>query len=341
MKTVSVKNTILAVISYFLFFSCGGGGNESCREQPDIDNISINVEIERLDRAIFQAESAAEINRIMKKNPVLAGYYLPEAAIAGDTSTLADLYAMVNDESLDTLYQETQSIFGEMEELEEEYTRAFKNFKYYIPGFNPPEVKAMVTGLAGYADLYVSDTLLLVGADYFLGPKATYRPVNTPQYMMRRYTSDYIVPSSLLFLSQSYNSVDESNNSLLADMIYYGKSYYMVSVAMPCLPDSTLMGYTSREMEGVKFNKEQIWKHFIDNNLLYETNHFTKTKYTGERPNTFEISNEAPGRVGIWLGLDIVRQYMDKNPDVSVEELMRTADVQQIFEQSRYRPDRD
>ncbi|MGB3181452.1 MAG: gliding motility lipoprotein GldB [Cyclobacteriaceae bacterium] len=334
-----MKNALLFTCIVLGMYSCGDKETtDECREQPDISGIEMNVDIERLDKAIFESESPEELGQVLQNNPVLTGYYLPEPAMASDTSVLKDVLSMIRDESLDTLYREVGEMLGNAEQLEGEYEEAFKNYKSFVPSFNPPEVKTMLTGMAGYADLYVSDSLILVGADYFLGPGATYRPVNTPEYLQRRYSPEYIVPSSVLFLSKNLNAANQSDKTLLADMIYYGKSYYFLSRVMPCLADSTLLGYTRKEIEGTRFNRQQIWKHFIDNDLLYETNHFIKTKYTGERPKTFEVSNDAPGRVGIWLGLDIVREYMRNNPEVTVSQLMKNDKVQEIFEKSRYRP---
>lgn len=339
----NMKNILLFASLIMIALGCNSDSEDpdSCREQPDVSDISIDVNIQRLDKKVFEVTTPAELGSVFRNNPVLARYFLPDPAMVSDTGVLRNAYRMVNDKSLDTLYMETEEVFGDTEELAAEFEEAFKNFKHYVPSFTPPDVKMMVTGFAGYADLYVSDSILLVGADYFLGPEATFRPVNTPEYLLRRYSPEYVVPSSVLFLSQGINSADQSDNTLLSDMIYYGKSYYFVSRVIPCLPDSMLLGYTGREVQGARFNRAQIWKHFIDNDLLYETNHFIKSKYTGERPKTFEISNDAPGRVGIWLGLDIVREYVRNNPDIPLMELMQNADAQDIFENSRYRPDRD
>ncbi|NJN42061.1 MAG: hypothetical protein HC811_07420 [Flammeovirgaceae bacterium] len=56
--------------------------------------------------------------------------------------------------------------------------------KYYYPDFKPPVIKTMLTGLE--TDLYVSDSLIVIGLDYYLGKGAKYRP-NMYEYMLRRY----------------------------------------------------------------------------------------------------------------------------------------------------------
>ena len=125
---------------------------------------------------------------------------------------------------------------------------------------------------------------------------------------------------------------------MLADMIFYGKAYYFASRTMPDVPDSVLIGYSGEEMKDVEAHQQVVWAHFVENQLLYETSHFIKKKYLEERPKTLEIGDKAPGRIGIWLGWEIVKQFMEENPEISLPELMATDDAQKIFTQSKYKP---
>jgi uncharacterized protein YjaZ len=81
-----------------------------------------------------------------------------------------------------------------------------------------------------------------------------------------------------------------------------------------------------------------IWTHFLKNELLYENNHTVKKKYLDERPTTFEIGNKAPGRIGTWLGWQIVKAYMRENDEITLPQLMDTANARKILDQSKYRP---
>ena len=91
-------------------------------------------------------------------------------------------------------------------------------------------------------------------------------------------------------------------------------------------------------MKLVNENQEIIWANLIENELLYERNDYMKNKFIGERPNVSEISENCPGRVGAWLGWEIVKKYMDKNSDVTISELMAETDAHKIFQMAKYRP---
>jgi hypothetical protein len=52
------------------------------------------------------------------------------------------------------------------------------------------------------------------------------------------------------------------------------------------------------------------------------------------------LFTEAPGEIGNWMGLQIVRAYMLRHPDTSLDQLLAMQDAQQLLEASRYKPKR-
>jgi hypothetical protein len=61
-------------------------------------------------------------------------------------------------------------------------------------------------------------------------------------------------------------------------------------------------------------------------------------KLTDEAPFTSYFTSESPGRAAVWLGFRIIEAYMMKNPEVSLEALMRETDIQWILEKAKYNP---
>ena len=54
-----------------------------------------------------------------------------------------------------------------------------------------------------------------------------------------------------------------------------------------------------------------------------------------------EIDKTCPGRVGQWVGLQIVRKYVAEHPEVTLVRLMAEKDAQRILNESHYRPKRN
>jgi uncharacterized protein YjaZ len=237
----------------------------------------------------------------------------------------------------DTLQIETKKIFGNGTTLKNEFQQAFSNLKYYYPGFVPPKVETVITGLE--TDLVITDTLIIAGLDYYLGREGKYRP-HLYEYLLTRYEPEDIVPSSLLIygISERFNKTNLEDKTVLADMISYGKSFYFAKHMLPCVPDSTFIWYSSEEMKGAMDNEDLIWARLIEDQVLYSTSHMAKQKFLGDRPKTLEVGEQCPGRIGQWVGWQIVKKYMETHPDVSLPQLMQMNDAEKIFKESRYKP---
>ncbi len=146
------------------------------------------------------------------------------------------------------------------------------------------------------------------------------------------------MPQIVLFLSQKYNRADPKDPALLAEMIFYGKAFEFAATVQPSVPDSIVsVIFSADQLAEAEENKEVVWAHFLKEKLLYETNHFKKVKYIGERPYTAEIGAKCPGAIGRWLGWEIVKKYRREHPEVSLPELMQDPRAQRIFEESNYK----
>ena len=65
---------------------------------------------------------------------------------------------------------------------------------------------------------------------------------------------------------------------------------------------------------------------------------YCKDKFIAERPKTFEIGQNCPGRIGRWIGWEIVKSYMSNNPETSLNGLMENNNSRKIFERSGFKP---
>ncbi len=322
----------------FVSFCWSCNSSPDAIERPDVSNIPVDVDIIRLEQELFNSQSKNEVKAFLEQNESFARNFLRIDEYPHDSVVANQLYSLIQNPSLDTVYQESQRIFGDMETIKKDFETAFKYIKYYYPEFEAPQIYTVVTGFGN--DLYVSDEMIVIGLDYFLGEQATYRPAQIPNYILRRYTPAHVVPTVMLLLSQQYNAIDKEDRTMLADMIYYGKSYYFTDFVLPQTPDSLLIGYTAEEMAGTQANERQVWEHFLKKELLYENNHMVKKKYLEERPNTLEIGNKAPGRIATWVGWQIVKDYMREHEEVALPDLMANPNARQILEESKYKGSR-
>lgn len=298
--------------------------------------ISISLEIKRIENVLFNLKTKSEIGTFLEENQLLAEIFLGINNDQEKSKLIDKLYDMVHDASIQALYQEVQHKFKDITKLQSQLEYAFKCLKYYYPAFEVPQVVTLITGMG--SDLHVSKQLIVISLDFFLGEGAKFRPLRMPDYILRTYQPQYILPKLILLLSQQFNVENLKDNTLLHDMLYVGKAYYFTKTLLPEVSDAIILGYTEAQYSDTEKHQRIIWQHFIEHELFYETNHMVKKKYLDDRPFTSEIGYGCPGNIGGWLGYQIIKKYMKNNPNTTLPMLMQNIDVQHLFMQAKYKP---
>jgi hypothetical protein len=254
-----------------------------------------------------------------------------------DEAAFSDyMLGMRKDKYLDTMRQEVASKLGELTDVEKSYAEAFAFYKYYYPKATLPSIQAFITGFSFDVSL-VDSSLVMIGLESFLAGQGHYQPPMMPMYMLKRLKRSAIVPLTMMAISNTYNKRDILDATLTADIINWGKTYYFMEKMMPCEPDSNIIGFTPAQMDFVNANEKQVYGFFIQNKLFFITNHLEKRRYAEERPVVPEISEKCPGRIGRYLGWQIVRSYA-KNSGKSLQEIMAEPNAQTIFNLAKYKP---
>ncbi len=312
---------------------------EACVFKPETDGISVSVKIEQLQDSFLNVGSRDKLVSLLRQHPVVRDEIFRRAEYPSDSVFIDELFSRLNNPYLDTLSGEVTRVFGDLSALTGEFQEAFTNLKYYYPDFVPPKIKSVVSGFD--SDLFVSDSLIVISLDFYLGRGGKYRP-KIYDYLLRKYDPNDIVPSCLLIygISDRFNKSDVSDRTVLADMVAYGKSFYFAKHMLPCVPDSVFIWYTPGEITGSRKNEDLIWARFVESKVLFSTNHKIKQDYLGERPITIQVGEKCPGRIGQWVGWQIVNKYADAHSLQTLPELMRIHQAQHIFKESSYKPGR-
>lgn len=323
----------------FLLAACFGlsscqKSEKACALDPEQLAMREDLEIVRLEQDFFAARSENEVRYLLEKFPEVTALVLDEASYPNRDSLVQQLLRVHGDSSMQALNAAVGSEFADISDIKQELEQAFAYLKSYYPDFRAPKVYTYVSGFG--IDLLVEENVLVIGLDYFLPNDHAFQP-DLPRYIASRYDRKHLVPMIVLALSSRYNTLDPADNSLLAEMLYYGKAYHFVKAILPCTEDQYIIGYTPEQIKASWDNEDLIWAHFVENELLFQTNPFEIRKYIGEAPATDAISPEAPGRLGRWIGWNIVEEYQTKQ-DFSLLELMQEVDAKKMFKNSGYRP---
>ena len=147
-----------------------------------------------------------------------------------------------------------------------------------------------------------------------------------------------MVANTINVLASAMYPFDVNSHNLLESMIAKGKNFYFMKLMMPDVADSIILGYPEKTIKWLNENESEIWKFFVKNKLLYETDPLVFAKFVNDGPNTSGMPAEAPGNIGSWLGYKIVMKYLDKYPDINLQAFMQNMTAQQILTDSKYKP---
>ena len=332
---IFVRTLILLCLLAEVSISCKTDTKNETDESPETTGLSVK----NLDQELFASKSVQDVQIFLNKHPYLAPLYFTDAST--DTAQLAGhLFNIIQNPGLQDFKNQIDTIIGDRTaNIINPLKKAFGQIKKNYPDFKSPRIEFIITGFTGN-DLYISDSLIIIGLDYFGGPQSSYRP-DVFDYQLRRYQKEYIVPSVIFFLSNRYNQLNAADPTLLSEIVGYGKGFEFVKQVLPDTPDSLILGYSAENLRRTYNSQQEIWAYFITNKLLYEKNELKKQKFIGERPFTIEIGNEVPGGIGRWVGWRIVSRFMEENPNITLPELMKMDNAMQILQESGYKGQKD
>ena len=341
------KSPLKQIYLFFLLAALFYGCNNS--KKPDVSHIDVQVEILRFDQDFDKLgktpNMAAQAWLLQQKYGSFYTDYVEHVLAAGnshDTAYFSTLRKVFAGSPYQDLKHDVDSVFPDLSQQNAQLTDAFRRIKYYFPQQRIPKVYAYFSGFQ--AQTTIGNDYFAIGLDMFLGADSRFYPaiINAyPRYVTRRFTPAYIAPKVVEgFLREEMFTEPDSSKNLLDKMIYNGKILYLMDKILPDAADTLKIGYTTQQLIWCEDFKAQIWGLFVEQNLLYQTDLDKITKYINEAPFTpglAEHNNSAP-RLAVWTGWQIVRQYMDNHPEVTLPQLMHITDPQIILNNAHYHP---
>ncbi|MGB0917093.1 MAG: hypothetical protein ACPGU4_05845 [Flavobacteriales bacterium] len=317
-----------------------------CNSDPldvNLNDSEIELQFQRLDQDLFALNPAAgETNT----DQLYADYgqflvdYCEGVVQIGNPENEGFPYAVaqfITDENMKVLYDDTQTEYESTEAIEAELNDAFRYFHYHFPDSVVPNVVFMISAL-NYP-VVATKTTLGISLDMFLGADYPIYPmVGLPQYVYTNMKPEQVVPQAMKGWIQSMYETDATRNSLLDYMIFEGKMLYVMDALLRNTADSSKIGFNSQAIDWCSAYEPRIWAHLVEEELLYSTEYMSINKWINQAPFVSGIPKDSPGRLGQWVGWEIVRKYMKENPEISIEELMLNQDSQEILTKSKYKP---
>jgi len=302
------------------------------------------VDIVRFDEALMAVDS---LNAPTAVPALYADYplFMPdfvEQGLGVDRHDTAYLISALPLFLADTLYgfAETNRLvrrtFADMRDINKEMNTAFSRLAYLYPDIHIPTVYTFVSGFNASV-LFLENNDMAVGLDMYLGSDYPYYNHVVYNYQKQTMCKQCVAGDLVSGYVFAHFPFEGRKSRLIENMLYRGKLMYLCSTLLD-RPAYEVMGYTREQWQWCERYERQVWNRMMDKRDLFKSEQFVLTSYLNDGPFTSEISQEAPPRIGTWIGWRIVDSYMRHHPEVSMQDLIAQTDAELILRESYYKP---
>jgi len=312
----------IIILLLTMLIACQGGSNQA---QPvAIDSYAVHND---LFGSVFRTDSSSW--QKMRQNyqgfyPMLVEDILhigPEA----DFETYLGIKDFVNDDFQQRIFSLCDSVFTEekLEELEVEIAQAMGNWHAMRIDSVTPSIYYFQGGFN--FGVISNDSLMGLGLEWWLGENTKeYGALPFPKYRVEKMKPEHLLPNAIKDWVTIKTGANPETNNLLGNMIHFGKKMHLTAQCLPDMSEHQLMNLTEEQINWFSSNEKDIWNTLAKQEVLYGTRPFDIQKWFVDGPNTGPLPNDSPPMAGIWIGWQMVEDYLTKTKNVSPKQLLQT-----------------
>ena len=305
-----------------LFFSC----DKKSRTEREIQKIPVSMKVHRFEQAFFEAK-LENLAQVKSAYPDFFPVGYPDSFWVDK----------MQHPQWRELYVEVEKKYKNFESEKDDIEDLFKHIKYYFPKTKIPEIYTVIGDMDYLNKTIYAKNKLIISLELYLGKEHKFYS-EFPAYIKQNFEQKQILSD---IVSSYYFGAFPApkDKELLTLMIDKGKELYIKDLLLPKYSDADKIGYKEEQIKWCTENEGYMWEYFVSNKMLYNTDSRLQNCFINPAPFSkfyLEIDNETPGRVGQWLGWQIVRSYMQNN-EITVTQLLKM-DAKLLFENSKYKP---
>lgn len=316
-----MKKYLLTAVFCLVLMAC----EKKTKVEHEVSEIPVDLKVERFDKLFFETKPE-NLDKVKKQYP----YFFP----AGNDNTV--WIEKMQNPLWRELYTEVQKKYANIQPVKKELDDLFKQIKYHFPKTRTPKVITVISEMDYNTKAIYADSLVIISLELYLGKDHKF--YQFPNYLKQNFEERQIAPDVVSSFAMR-KIPPGTQKELLSQMVYWGKQLYLKDVLLPTYTDAEKIGYTSEQIKWCEENESYMWRYFLEKEMLYSSEQKLALRFINPAPFSkfyLEIDNDSPGQVGVWVGWQIVRAYME-NSGASLEELLKT-DAKEIFVKSKYKP---
>ena len=319
----------------------------SCHSNPldiNVSKVNLTLSVKRLDQDLFMVTDAnvKEMIPLLQKkyDPFFEVYNKEVLAIGNSQDSLYAGYLLtfLRDSVNVAARRKSDSVFRDFKPIASQLELAFRHYHYYYPELPVP---TLFTYLSGFnQSIVIYPGALGISLDNYFGSSCDYyRQLGIYEYKRRNMEPSKIAYDALYGWGNQQFEYKGNAEDLISGMIFQGKLLYFLDAMIPDGQDSLKIGYSKKQLNWCRENESQMWSYLVERKLLFSADRMTMVRFINAGPFTPPFGQKSPGKTGVWLGWQIVKSYMKKNPQIKLRALMEENDYHKILNESGYAPD--
>ena len=315
----------------------------SCQKEASSYKAKLNIkpepydlEFERYEEVLFNLDTADFQNELMR---IQNRYLVFLSGDLNDPAAVQYLKDFATDPFSVHIYNKVMAAYPDLKYMEPIVEDVMAHFHYYYPEIQlPTKVFTCVTGVtADVPAVQLFDDKMVISLDWYLGDDEIYDQIGMPKYMALRRNMHTMAKDVAKELYMNYVYQWRKQGKIVDEMVYNGEIDFFIETMCPTMPDSVLLGYSSKQWQWAVENEGAVWADIVGNRRLYDSSLDSYIMFFGDGPFTQAYSNDAPSRLGEFFGLNIIRSYFSNN-EITLQNLMNRKDLQNVFQDSGYKP---
>ena len=303
-------------------FSC----QNSSKVEKEISKINLDLNIERFDQ-LFATSTPSNLPALKQNYPFL---FSKRYADSVWVQRMSDPIQQLQNKAVD-------SVFEDFSRTESEIFNFYQHLKYYNKALKTPRLITVLSDVDYRNKVVVTDSIVLIALDTYLGAEHEFY-ASFYDYIKQNLNKDQIV-SDLATAYAEQLIYQPKRVTFLEEMIYFGKQLYLKDLLIPFKDNNQKIGYSSAQYEWAEENEFYIWQYFVEKELLYETDRKLLSRFIIPAPFSrfnLELDSESPGRLGQYIGWQIVKSYMENKETPLLQMLQMEAT--EIFNNAKFKP---
>lgn len=300
---------------------------------------NIGVKILRYEQDLFNMDT----QDMAAGFKALYGKY-PENIIANgawnNAAMLESIKGFVSDPVIKDIYKDTEAKYADMSDFKSQIIPALTLYLTHFPNEKVPDFCTLVSGIDfQMPSVFGYENTIFICLDMYMGKDyKPYAQAGMPKFIAARCEQKHMATDCFTKALVYKHLPEKTLITLLDNMVDGGKKMLFTQTMFPNVAAQDILGYSKEQYDWATSHESSVWHYLVEKNLIYDNTDNVIRRMMDETPFTRDFGNDSPGRLGYFIGFQIVQSYMKTHPETTLKELMNMTDSQKILKDSGYKP---